>query len=246
MKYPLNKAVATAFVFLCGASLSNATIVTDLTQTPGLGSEIDLTAATYIGWGYATAALNSGFDNFQSGTTVPAITNTTSANTRDWGYTFTFNDGNSPATGTTVASSGGQAGLLNSGPHLTFSGIVSSSETRRLTLYVGGYATTSVDATFNATLTGGSSDESGLAQTLFVNSGTTSASHNVGVYTIEFTSATETDLLIEIDYTNASGTRQFGISGYTLEVVPIPEPSAYGLLAGALGLGCVIYRRRLS
>lgn len=219
-------------------------IVTNLTQSPGKGGNLDVTAGSYLAWGYATGSLGDGFDNFKSGTTGPGITNTTTDTTRDFGYTFTFNDGNSPVSGTTVATSGGQAALLNSGPHLTFSNIVSSSETRILTLYVGGFqggGTDSVDITFNATLTGGPADESGSSQVFYVNSTTAPANYAIATYTVEFTSATEKDLRIEMDYSNTNKTRNSGLSGYTLAV--IPEPSSFALM-GLVGLAMVATRFR--
>jgi hypothetical protein len=234
-------------LFLFTASISSASIVTSLSQDAGLGSNIDLTSGSYLSWGFATGSLNDGFDNFQSGSTTPAIAGTTSASTRDFGFTFTFNDGDSPTSGTSVASSGGQAGLLSGGPSLTFSNIVSSTETRQLTLYVGGWQSggDQVDINYDATLTGGVTDESGTSQTMSVVDATTdSDGYRTGVYTVTFSSMTETDLVVDLSYSNVNGSRNSGISGYTLQVVP--EPSSFALLAGMLGFTSVMLRRRRS
>lgn len=231
----------------CGTLLvvaagSQAAVVTDLSQASGVGGNIDLTSGSLIAWGYDANELNDGFTNFKAGTTVATVSNPTGANTRDFGYTFTYNDGDSPTVGTTVASSGGQAGLLpTSAPKITFNGVVSSTETRRLTLYVGGYqgGNHSVDIQFDATLTGGALDEVGTQRVFTVNKNTTDANGGNGAgfaiatYTVDFTSLTETDLIIDVSFASLSGTRNWGLSGYSLAV--IPEPGAV-MLVGIGGL----------
>ena len=228
------------------ASMSVASVVTDINQAPGTGGNIDLTAGSYITWGYDADSLTDGFSNYKSGTSVAVVSDPNNASTRDYGYTFTFNDGNSPGSGTAVTSSGGIAGLLADGPSVTFSGIVSSAETRRLTLYLGGYASSGsgqVDLLVDATLKGGTADETGAQKTFVVDYGVTTdvAGLAIATYTVDFTSATESDLVIDFNYANVSGTRNWGLSGYTVEV--IPEPATMGLVAAA-GLGALFVRRR--
>jgi hypothetical protein len=244
MKRPLTLLLLTIVPFI-----SEADVLTGMSQSPGRGENIDLTAKSYVTWGYDSDSLIDGFSNFKSATAVAGVSDPNNGSTRDYGYTFTFNDGNSPGSGTAVASSGGLAGLLDAGPSITFSGIVSSLETRRLTLYVGGYHSAgsgSVDLTFDATLTGGTSDETGIPQIFSVNSGTSDAvgfddGYAVATYTVDFTSATESDLVVDVSYANLSGTRNWGLSGYTVEV--IPEPATMGLVSiGGLGL---VWLRRL-
>jgi acetyl esterase/lipase/fibronectin type 3 domain-containing protein len=229
--------------------MSQASVLTGISQSSGFGSNIDLTAGSFVTWGYDADSLIDGFSNFKSGTTVATVSNPNTSSTRNYGYTFTFNDGNNPALGTMVTSSGGLAGLLNTGPSIAFSGIVSSTETRRLTLYVGGYhsaGSARVTLTFDATLTGGISDETGTAQSFVVDSTTSDAvgfveGYAVATYTVEFTSATETDLVITVNYSNASGTRNWGLCGYTVETVSggTPPPAAPTGLTATPGNGSV-------
>jgi acetyl esterase/lipase len=235
--------------FISVAFVSEASVVTAISQAPGFGGNIDLTAGSYMTWGYDADSLADGFTNYKSGTTVAVVSNPNSASTRDYGYTFTFNDGNSPGTGSAVASSGGLSGLLNVGPTIPFSGIVSSTEMRRLTLYVGGFHSAGsgkMDLTFDVTLTGGIADETGIPQTFVVNKDTSDAvgfvdGYAVATYTVEFTSATEPDLVVDVSYSNLSGTRNWGLSGYTVETVSggTPSPGAPTGLAAVAGNGSV-------
>lgn len=238
----------------CFALTSTAAIVTDISQTgfgDPVGGEVDLTAGSLIAWGYDTDGLPNGFSNTKSGTTAPvySTSNTINSLTENYGWTFTFNDGTSPTTGTNEASSGGMNGIGDGEAwELTFSGIVSSTETRRLTLYLGLFADTngndSITETITPTLTGGILDEVGTTESYTaIESGTEDNTTNgfvSAVYTIDFTSATETDLVLSFVASDRNATASTGVSGYTLAVVP--EPGSLALLG--LGGLCVLRRRR--
>ena len=231
-----------------GLSQAHGAITTALTQSSGTGSNIDVTSGTFATWGYATGSLGDGFDNFQSGDSAAVITNPTGDSTRDWGYTFSFDDGNSPTTGTSVALSGGQKSLLNNGPEFTLDNIV-TSETQTLTLYLGGWGssdTAGVLLDVSGTLTNADNTsvlETGTLRKFdFVSSGTKDVDGlAIATYTMDFSHASATDLRVNFDFSNESGSRNWSLAAYT---VTVPEPSSYALLAGMLGLTWVMLRRR--
>ena len=219
---------------MSAAYIGEASVVTEISQAPGFGGNVDLTAGSYLGWGYDSGGLADGFSNVKSGTEAAGVSVAGNSSTRDYGYTFTFADGNSPASGTAVASSGGLAGI-SSGATTTFTltNVVSSTETRRLTLYLGGYHSAGVGKltlTLDAALTGGTADETGTAQVFVINSTTSDAvgfddGYAVATYTVEFASATESDVVVDITYSNVGGTRNWGLSGYKLEALSGPGVS---------------------
>ena len=67
------KKLVTLLTFMSVAFMSEASVVTDLSQAPGLGGNIDLTAGSYITWGYDADSLTDGFTNFKSGTCKATI-----------------------------------------------------------------------------------------------------------------------------------------------------------------------------
>jgi hypothetical protein len=221
------------------ASGGQAAVTTAITQSPGAGTNVNLTAAPNLGWGYATNSLVSSpvFDNTQTNGLVPASAGESglSSSSKDYGWTFTFIDGTSPATATAAASDGNAAGPAD-GEHwdITFTNIVSSTETRRVTLYLGGYANTPggdrVDVTVSSTLTGGSSDETGVDRTISAQDGTVDDITKIctGVYTVDFSSATETDLVLQGLISNCSGGRNVAVCGYRIQTV-LSQPT--GLVA---------------
>jgi fibronectin type 3 domain-containing protein len=190
-----------------------------ITQSPGLGGTIDLSGSPTLAWGYATGPYAAGFDNTKSGTTAPT-TSSLNETTRDFGYRFTFNDGTSQVSGTAVAASGGISGPPSS-TTLLFEDVVSSTERRRLTLYLGAYVSGSatIDIRAVATMTGGTTDRSDYGRVAVASIDTADNDYINAIYTVEFASPTETDLEIVLNFDNQSGARNIGISGYKIETV---------------------------
>lgn len=240
-------ALAATTTVALAAGHADAAIVTAINVQAGTagGVSVDTTGGTYAAWGYATGALVNGFDNTKSGTSAPTFThNGLTSSNRDFGHRFTFGDGTDPTSGTTVVTDGAAASLPGGGGRtwsFLFEDVVTTTEST-LTLYIGGWQSGAVGVNIDATLTGGTADEAGTQQSYDITSDTTSGGINSGVYTVTFSSATETDLLVEFATSNTStkGSRNIGVSGYTLEVVP--EPGSLALL-GLSGL-CLIKRRR--
>lgn len=251
-----------ALALILGAlSSASAAISSDISQTgfgDPVGGNVDLTSGSFISWAYDTDGLPNGFSNFKSGTTPAAYSTTNTINNlteTGYGWNFSFNDGDSPATGTGIAASGGMNGIAGGEAwQLTFNGVV-SSEARVLTVYLGLFAepngNDSITENITPTLTGGSLDEVGglLSYTAIQNGfddsdplSNTTGGYVSAVYTITFSSMTETDLVLNFAASDRNGTASAAVSGYTLAA--IPEPSAYALLAGMLGFTLVMLRRR--
>jgi hypothetical protein len=208
-------------------------VETAITPAFSAGSYVDLTSPSYTAWGYDVNGLDDGFSNIKSGTTVPGVS-LVSAGGTTYDFGWTFDEG----TGAT-ASAGGINGMANGdGWDLTFTGIV-SSERKRLTLYLGAYGNVPggdrIDITISSTLTGGVLDETGTNRVYSNFDGVSYHQTATAVYTIEFSSATETDLVLNFRASNTAGGRGAGVSGYTLEVISGPPLTGYDLWAAGWG-----------
>ena len=215
------------------------------TMTQGAGqadssTPISLSGPSVIAWGYAAGAYSDGFVNVKSGTVNPNpyTTDPPTPSVSDYGYRFTFTDGTNPVSdgGTPVAANGENNPVQNGQTKtLSFAGMVSSSEIRRLTIYLASEIDYSPSAQVRAevttTLTGGSTDRTDFTRGVTFNFDNTARSGDNlfgnAVYTVDFASPTETDLTVDIRIANVSKSpRRFAIAGYKIETLPGPLPPA--------------------
>jgi len=185
------------------------------TNTP-YGGTVDLTAAPYAAWGYDTDGLDNGFSTVKSNTAAPAVTlNSAGGTTKDFGWSFDTGSG-------AQSSAGGVNGMANGdGYTLTFNGAVSTNATQRLTLYLGAFegGNDSITMTVVPTLSGGISNVTGAAHSYTCDNSTSIGGVVTAIYTLEFKSSTEPNLVLDFTASNTSGSRGAGVSGYTLEVL---------------------------
>jgi hypothetical protein len=207
------------------------------------GSQAVVTAG-FSGWGYTNGSLVDGTPwDVQSGDNlVVTQSGLTTSTAHSYGHTF---DGN--ATNGNFASLAG-AGDYSSGNTLTLSmaGVVSATP-RTLTLYLGTWATGRVGVQTTTTLSGGILDEVDVIPGFQIDLGTSGADIP-GVFSVTFSSATETDLEVEFAFGGTqTGSRNMGVAGYTLTALPatgtLPEPSSFVLVGLAIA-GLAMFRRR--
>lgn len=241
------------FILLCFVTLPAFAAVVSSIGAFGSAQQVDVTSGNYLGWGYATDGLLAApfFDNTQSGGVVPSITNNGfTASSRNYGHTFTFDDGTSLESGTNVVTSGNVARLVvGNSLVLTFSDIVRPQE-RILNLYLGGYRSGRAFSNFfiNAAISGGGAPTENADQRSFgINQQRPNRVAVPFVYTLSFASDTATDLEVVFSISTAGGaTRNFGVSGYTIEgPAPISVPATLPLTVAGVGAMAILRRRNL-
>lgn len=244
------------------ATLVDASFVSTLNS----GASVDTTGADIVDWGYfvdgssaingsnSNAAFNTlSGTNYLSGGGSMAVTTTaiTSSSNLDADkkHTFTFTDGNSPTSGTGVAtgSAFGSWGSSETGS-LNFNFTDLGLGTHIITLYVGHRLgggsngdTRVFDMDYSWTASDGNVTGTVRSNDLGTVGGTSEGNVVNSVFTLEIENTVDALADLALTWDSVSGDAGEGfISGYTVET--IPEPGSLALMA--LGGLLIALRRR--